>query len=514
MVTTMSHCNDEDVILSSLLSNNNKRSNTTNMERNRSVREITSLLSPDLVAQMKARENFKRMDTTSTTSTTTSSTTSSSSKGGGGVCCDDASSKRKNSVVLSACSSPNDVRRMNERLQEVVSIPDGGGDNDGDSDTHRDDEESSVDCSIDDNSYSDSNSDSEISLDNDVDDQDDDDDDDDDDDCISVFLPNEQTFLNDACPVLEAQEEVVDDDDDDGNDEDLLAVKVSRKTSSAKTTPAMERPRPTTTKRKQILRKSKSTDGNNARIVRPTSERQLLLQKQGNTRPTMSQRRKSSRRQQKQAPPPVHQPRTTPAITTRSRNQNYNRRGSMARRHSTNVLQTQLVQAIYLQDQVYEKQIKKEDSKKQSMKSNGRLGVNSSDHYHRDGDRIQQQQLLEAHQDQDARNNRNTKKKNKTKRVVQKAKGMFQRKRDENKSLENSFIDVIDDDNYKIDNSNASNSYDDTDTDIVIPNHLNLLIEIVAARNILIGDTTTSDPYVIVKFGDKKVHKTSKIMKT
>jgi len=267
------------------------------MERNRSVREITSLLSPDLVAQMKARENFKRMDTTSTTSTTTSSTTSSSSKGGGGVCCDDASSKRKNSVVLSACSSPNDVRRMNERLQEVVSIPDGGGDNDGDSDTHRDDEESSVDCSIDDNSYSDSNSDSEISLDNDVDDQDDDDDDDDDDDCISVFLPNEQTFLNDACPVLEAQEEVVDDDDDDGNDEDLLAVKVSRKTSSAKTTPAMERPRPTTTKRKQILRKSKSTDGNNARIVRPTSERQLLLQKQGNTRPTMSQRRKSSRRQ-------------------------------------------------------------------------------------------------------------------------------------------------------------------------------------------------------------------------
>jgi C2 domain len=47
-----------------------------------------------------------------------------------------------------------------------------------------------------------------------------------------------------------------------------------------------------------------------------------------------------------------------------------------------------------------------------------------------------------------------------------------------------------------------------------IPEKLSIMIEIQSARNVLIGDTTTSDPYVLVKAGDKQIHKTSKIMKT
>lgn len=55
---------------------------------------------------------------------------------------------------------------------------------------------------------------------------------------------------------------------------------------------------------------------------------------------------------------------------------------------------------------------------------------------------------------------------------------------------------------------------DDIIEDTDIPEHLDILIEILSARNLLIADTTTSDPYVLVKLGDKDIHKTSKILKT
>jgi hypothetical protein len=43
---------------------------------------------------------------------------------------------------------------------------------------------------------------------------------------------------------------------------------------------------------------------------------------------------------------------------------------------------------------------------------------------------------------------------------------------------------------------------------------LKILIEIVAGRALLIGDKTTSDPYVKVKFGGKYIHETKHILKT
>lgn len=43
---------------------------------------------------------------------------------------------------------------------------------------------------------------------------------------------------------------------------------------------------------------------------------------------------------------------------------------------------------------------------------------------------------------------------------------------------------------------------------------LKILIEISSARDIMIGDFTSSDPYVIVKLGDKVVHTTKHISKT
>lgn len=46
------------------------------------------------------------------------------------------------------------------------------------------------------------------------------------------------------------------------------------------------------------------------------------------------------------------------------------------------------------------------------------------------------------------------------------------------------------------------------------PKDLKILIEIVAGRNLMIGDKTSSDPYVKVMLGDKEVHKTNHIVKT
>ena len=43
---------------------------------------------------------------------------------------------------------------------------------------------------------------------------------------------------------------------------------------------------------------------------------------------------------------------------------------------------------------------------------------------------------------------------------------------------------------------------------------LKILIEISSARDILVGDFTSSDPYVIVKLGDEVIHTTKHISKT
>lgn len=47
-----------------------------------------------------------------------------------------------------------------------------------------------------------------------------------------------------------------------------------------------------------------------------------------------------------------------------------------------------------------------------------------------------------------------------------------------------------------------------------IGEELNILIEIVSGRGLLVGDRTSSDPYVIVKLGDEEVHRTKYISKT
>ena len=90
--------------------------------------------------------------------------------------------------------------------------------------------------------------------------------------------------------------------------------------------------------------------------------------------------------------------------------------------------------------------------------------------------------------------------KKKKKGAFKKAKRAFKKKQQHQKSpcLDESFVE--DDDNINSDTN--------------MPEHVNILIEIVRARNILIGDTTTSDPYVLAKLGGRQIHKTSKIMKT
>lgn len=47
-----------------------------------------------------------------------------------------------------------------------------------------------------------------------------------------------------------------------------------------------------------------------------------------------------------------------------------------------------------------------------------------------------------------------------------------------------------------------------------ITKELKILIEISSARGLLIGDITSSDPYVIVTMGKEQVHKTKYISKT
>ncbi len=43
---------------------------------------------------------------------------------------------------------------------------------------------------------------------------------------------------------------------------------------------------------------------------------------------------------------------------------------------------------------------------------------------------------------------------------------------------------------------------------------IQLLIEIVSALNVPVGDLFSSDPYVIVRMGDKEVHRTDYIPRT
>jgi hypothetical protein len=43
---------------------------------------------------------------------------------------------------------------------------------------------------------------------------------------------------------------------------------------------------------------------------------------------------------------------------------------------------------------------------------------------------------------------------------------------------------------------------------------LKIMVEIVSGRHLLVGDRTSSDPYVIVKLGEKEVHRTKYISKT
>ena len=116
---------------------------------------------------------------------------------------------------------------------------------------------------------------------------------------------------------------------------------------------------------------------------------------------------------------------------------------------------------------------------------------------------VMMREWASQHLNVDVDDNKKEKKKMKPRKsVIKKAKGAFKRGKKKTAchcALQESFIEYPD----------AT-----TEDHAAIPEHLNLLIEIVCARNILIGDTTTSDPYVLVKLGDKKIHKTSKIMKT
>ena len=43
---------------------------------------------------------------------------------------------------------------------------------------------------------------------------------------------------------------------------------------------------------------------------------------------------------------------------------------------------------------------------------------------------------------------------------------------------------------------------------------LKILVEIVSGRHLLVGDRTSSDPYVIAKLGKREVHRTKHISKT
>jgi len=49
---------------------------------------------------------------------------------------------------------------------------------------------------------------------------------------------------------------------------------------------------------------------------------------------------------------------------------------------------------------------------------------------------------------------------------------------------------------------------------VELGDEMSVLVEIVAARDILIGDIVSSDPYVTVKLGKETVHKTKYIPKT
>jgi len=48
---------------------------------------------------------------------------------------------------------------------------------------------------------------------------------------------------------------------------------------------------------------------------------------------------------------------------------------------------------------------------------------------------------------------------------------------------------------------------------IDIGTELNILIEIVSARDLIIADSSSSDPYVVVHLGEKEVHRTKHISK-
>ena len=223
-------------------------------------------------------------------------------------------------------------------------------------------------------------------------------------------------------------------------------------------------------RRRAMARRSKSSDMSNVVETRRSGANIRL------------RRTKSSKGP---APIPLARSNTAPApIATMSQSRpglqpsGKSRRSSRVQRNlGSNIFQAQLMQAF-----VHEEELELSESEHDADNNADDASVTSIS---------SNSSLEDSHKS-------NSKKKKKG--TFKKAKRAFKTKQQHHKSpcLDESFVE--DDDNVNSDTN--------------MPAHVNILIELVRARNILIGDTTTSDPYVLAKLGGRQIHKTSKIMKT
>ena len=189
-----------------------------------------------------------------------------------------------------------------------------------------------------------------------------------------------------------------------------------------------------------------------------------------------------------------HHPNDSPGERQPTRTRDYNKRRSQMRANPlSSVLQTQIAQSISRRDEMEKAALSDSDGSvsiddgENGGQRNGKKGKNG----------------LPIPNSTAARILAETEKKRAMFRNAKNKKGAFAKSSRKMPALEDSII-IFDE---EVDAAEKA-------ADGYIPDRVNILMEIVNGRNLLIADTTTSDPYVMIKLGDRDIHKTAKIMKT